>query len=377
MKKIEAKIVADSINQQGDRITTYLLTFPRFILAELNTHRVFSKNSASSRAIPFKKMVEMVETDPFIPIAWQKEHKGMQGSEYITDEKLINRCKEVWLHAKDNAVERACELHGDNWIEPENKHLLLDVTKQLCNRLLEPFMWHTVLITGTEFENFFELRCPKYIFGKATNKPKIWKSKKDAIKDFPHWETHNDLFWRTMNYSQAEIHMQALAEAMWDAMNESTPKELKAGEWHIPFGDQMDEDKIETLLHGPYRASYVRKEGDVQQAKIEIATARCARLSYMTFDGEIDYKKDLKLHDTLLKSHHMSPFEHCAKAMSDEEYYSFIKGEIPIIVQNNGEIVNRELYPQSYSKNLGTNFYGWCRNFKGFIQYRHLIENKL
>jgi thymidylate synthase ThyX len=365
MKKIEAKIVADSINPQGDRITTFLLTFPRFILAELNTHRVFSKNSASSRAIPFHKMVKMVETDPFIPIAWQKEHKGMQGSEYITDDKLINRCKEVWLHAKDNAVERACELHGDNWIEPENEHLLLDVTKQICNRLLEPFMWHTVLLTGTEFKNFFELRCPKYIFGEATHKPKIWKSKKDAIKDFPHWETHNDLFWRTMNYSQAEIHMQALAEAMWDAYNESTPKELKEGEWHIPFGDQMDEDKIETLLHGPYRASYVRKEGDVQQAKIEIATARCARLSYMTFDGEIDYEKDLKLYDTLLKSHHMSPFEHCARAMSDEEYFTFRKGDISLT-----------------RSPIGTSFYldndytsGWCRNFKGFIQYRHLIEN--
>ncbi len=367
MKKIEAKIVADSINQQGDRITTYLLTFPRFILAELNTHRVFSKNSASSRAIPFKKMVEMVETDPFIPIAWQKEHKGMQGSEYITDEKLINRCKEVWLHAKDNAVERACELHGDNWIEPENEHLLLDVTKQLCNRLLEPFMWHTVLLTGTEFKNFFELRCPVY-----ETEIGVFKSKRDALISYAEGGVManlpiTDLEWLQINSSQAEIHMQALAEAMWDAMNESTPKELKAGEWHIPFGDQMDEDKIETLLRGPYRASYVRKEGDVQQAKIEIATARCARLSYMTFDGEIDYEKDLKLYDTLLKSHHMSPFEHCAKAMG-RDYDTFIKGELTL------EKVSQNFQHYKIDREDKRNI-GWCRNFKGFIQYRHLIEN--
>lgn len=356
MKKIEAKIVADSINQQGDRITTYLLTFPRFILAELNTHRVFSKNSASSRAIPFEKMVKMVEEDPFIPIAWQFDHKGMQGIEYVTEESDfggISARNESWLSARDYAIQQAKDLNS------------MDTTKQLCNRLLEPFMWHTVLLTGTEFKNFFELRCPVY-----ETEIGVFKSKRDALISYAEGGVManlptTDLEWLQINFSQAEIHMQALAEAMWDAMNESTPKELKAGEWHIPFGDQMDEDKIETLLHGPYRASYVRKEGDVQQAKIEIATARCARLSYMTFDGEIDYEKDLKLYDTLLKSHHMSPFEHCARAMSDEEYFTFRKGDISLT-----------------RAPIGTSFYldndhtsGWCRNFKGFIQYRHLIEN--
>src|SRR5574344_280154 len=97
MKKIEAKIIADSISPQGDRITTYLLTFPRFILSELNTHRMFSKNTASSRAIPFETMVKMVEEDPFIPIAWQKDHKGMQGTEYIIDPIEVKNCIESWL----------------------------------------------------------------------------------------------------------------------------------------------------------------------------------------------------------------------------------------------------------------------------------------
>ena len=168
MKKIEAKIVADSINPQGDRITTYLLTFPRFILAELNTHRVFSKNSASSRAIPFEKMVKMVKEDPFIPIAWQKNHKGMQGNEYWTDDDTVTvdegdeyeRYTKIysaiehfitkWLEARDLAIAQSYELNR------------LGVTKQICNRLLEPFMWHTVLLTGTEFENFFNLRMPCY-----------------------------------------------------------------------------------------------------------------------------------------------------------------------------------------------------------------------
>src|SRR5690554_4529994 len=149
MTKIAAEIVADSVNEFGDRITSILCTFPRMILAELNTHRMFSRNSASSRAIPFKKMVEIVQNDPFIPIAWQKDHKGMQGTEYFT--KAESKALEsTWLLARDKAIETAKDLSKDG------------TTKQLCNRLLEPFMWHKVLITATEWENFFVQRCPQY-----------------------------------------------------------------------------------------------------------------------------------------------------------------------------------------------------------------------
>ncbi len=88
MSKISATIVADSINSQGDRLTSLLITFPRILLSEVNTHRMLSKNTSSSRAIPFNKMVEAVQNDPFIPIAWQKDHKGMQGTKYSTNYNL-------------------------------------------------------------------------------------------------------------------------------------------------------------------------------------------------------------------------------------------------------------------------------------------------
>ena len=151
MNKIEAKIIADSLNLQGNRITTFLLTYPRFIHSELMTHRMFSRNSASSRAIPFEKMVKMVEEDPFTPIAWQKEHTGMQGSEYLTDKMDIQRAEHRWLISRDNAISQSKVLADG-----------IGVTKQLCNRLLEPFMWHTTLCTFTESENFFNLRLPIY-----------------------------------------------------------------------------------------------------------------------------------------------------------------------------------------------------------------------
>jgi thymidylate synthase ThyX len=260
---IQAQIIADSKSIRGERITTFLLTFPRIILSEFNTHRMFSRNSASSRAIPFKKMVESVETNPFIPIAWQKDHKGMQGTEYFNEEEGAIKTL-LWLNARDKAVDSAKGLseHG--------------VTKQLCNRILEPYMWHTVICTATEYDNFFKLR----------------------------------------DHEAAEIHIQELARRMKEAMSNSTPKMLKVGEWHIPFSDDP-----------------------------QIATAKCARVSYTTVGSTSSnsHTADIELYNRLLESGHMSPFEHCAQVMEPERYFD-----------------------RPYS-----------RNFKGFVQYREIVEASL
>ena len=227
---ISAEVVADSLNQYGERLTTLKLVFPRYVLAELNTHRLFSKNSASSRAIPFKKMVAQVMEAPFIPIAWQKDHKGMQGSEYLNLEKS-DYAKRDWLDAKRFAVDVAQRMHKTG------------VTKQLCNRLLEPFLYHTVLLTASHFDNFFELRAPRY----KTEDGKIFKSKKDFLYDKDSKDTSNkftrpnELEWLLLNEGQADIHIMDLAEKMWDAMNESKPKQLEVGQWHLPM-IEIEED---------------------------------------------------------------------------------------------------------------------------------------
>ena len=229
MTKISAKIIADSINPQGQRITSFILTYPRMIHGELMTHRVFSRNSASSRAIPFKKMMEMVEKDPFIPIAWQKDHKGMQGTEYFTKSDLaaeefkeeipdtaIEHLTQVWLAARDNAVRHAKYANE------------IGLTKQICNRILEPFMWHTVLVTATEFDNFFELRCPKYQtpVSRSVEPQKSWKDLTEVHSNPENLERleankNNWIFKMQHSLSAAEIHIQALAEAMWDEYNKS------------------------------------------------------------------------------------------------------------------------------------------------------------
>jgi thymidylate synthase ThyX len=347
MRQISAEIIADSINNQGDRITSYILTYPRMIHSELMTHRMFSRNAASSRAIPFKKMVKNVEEEPFIPIAWQKDHKGMQGTDYHIGkdkQKLID----IWLDASKQAIKAATTLS-------EN-----EATKQLANRLLEPFLWYTVLVTATEYDNWFELRSPKYITPVSISIG-CMKSRKEVLDNHSN-PTNIDIInnlteegWWQLSKSKAEIHIQALAEAMWEARDKSLPKYLHEREWHIPFNNNIKaEEYINTHIKEFSNGDGLIK--NIENVTLKVATARAARLSYLTFNNKIDYEKDMELHDTLLKSKHMSPFEHCARAMTKEEYRLFNKG-IPYIKGKGGTTLN-----------------GWCNNFKGFIQYRYLLE---
>lgn len=365
---IKAEIVADSLSPQGDRLTSLLITFPRMILAEINTHRMLSKNTSSSRAIPFKKMVETVQENPFIPIAWQKVHKGMQGSEYLTG----NLTEYNWLKARDKAVEQAKILHG------------LDVTKQLCNRLLEPFMWTTMLITGSKegWDNFFELRAPQYRFSPDD---KLFKSKKEFIEyenAYNGFSTRrldeNQIDWLLINEGQAEIHIMDLAEKIYDAMNESTPEQLESGQWHIPFKDKISWDKCnEILLIKEFKEMVVfgqtqrKVPNDIQELQVKISTAMAARTSYTVVgdEKEINYEKMIELHDRLIEMRHDSPLEHCARAMSDEEYYSFLKGSF------SDEYIYRPYEtPEISLENSDKSKLGWCYNTKGFISYRYIVD---
>lgn len=357
---IKSEIVAHSLSPQGDELISVLCTFPRIILAEVNTHRMLSKNTSSSRAIPFKKMLEAIDVNPFVPIAWQKEHSGMQGTEYHTDEYIVKELESMWVDAKDSAVHMA-ETIGNE-----------DVTKQICNRLLEPFMWTTMLITGSRegWDNFFHLRCPTYVIPFAKI-PKVYKSKKDCITENEGMTAHQSgNFWFSINKGQAEIHMMALAEAIWDSVNESTPKQLKSGDWHIPFENKIVEKDVDSYLKG---VMDIRKDGFwgnelIQQTKVEISTAMAARTSY-TMVGEektFDLEKMIGLHDRLIKQTppHSSPLEHCAQAMTDDEHFEFRRGKL-------FEDTDTGLLMPADNDSAG-----WCFNLKGFISYRYIIDKQ-
>jgi len=307
-RHITSEIVADSIGPEGNRITSFVVQIPRIVLAEFNTHRMLSRNSASSRAIPFKTKIESMfegaNASLFMPLAWQKDHKGMQGSEYfagIDVETLDNK----WIELGEILREYA------EWFSA------FGVTKQICNRVLELHSHQTIIVTASEWQNFFALRA------------------------------HN----------AAEIHIQKLAYKMLESYNSSTPKILKEGEWHIPFGDQLDENRLIEYLQ---KESVASDEG-IQELKIKIATARCARVSYLNYEGTDDYEKDVKLHDQLIgPPFHASPFEHCARTMTYSEYLGHH------LSQGKNDPFDGDV----------KHYFGVCGNFKGFIQYRKMFKEE-
>lgn len=329
------EIIADSVNQFGNRIVTPAIVFPRIVLSEFNTHKMISKNSASSRAIPPEKMLRAVKENPFIPLRWQKEHTGMQGFEYYTSEEVAElRLVEDWLEDRDHSVMIAERLG-------EKK-----VTKQIINRLLERYMWHKVVCTATEWENFFALRA------------------------------HQD----------AEIHIQKIAFMMIDAFNEHEPKKLSGGEWHVPYGDRMDEGKLAELFETGFEHNpgFIIGASNIVNAKIKIATARSARTSYTVIgeEGKPDnYGADIKLHDVrLIPPGHNSPMEHANRAMTEEEFETFSKTIV----------IPRDQFEEYKSKNplrwyqvmhvskkeIVITEFGWCQNMRGFIPYRYMIPNE-
>jgi thymidylate synthase ThyX len=164
---IKADILLDSINESDNRLTTWLLTYPRFIHAEFNTHRMFSRNASSSRAIPIKKMIEAVKNEPAMPVFWGKNQSGMQAAEELDDtihsevrwKKLSEQSACTLPMSKREAAKTDWLVARDRAIETVEKLSNLGLHKQLANRLLEPWMHITVVMSTTEMENFFALRA--------------------------------------------------------------------------------------------------------------------------------------------------------------------------------------------------------------------------
>jgi hypothetical protein len=264
MSMPSAKIILDSVSPEGIRLTTVHMRYWRAIHAELMTHRVFSRNARSSRAVPISRMIEEVRTDPFIPQHWGKNQKGMQATEECNEPVSIYSPhigrfeldrRESWLWARDQAVDAAVGFADAGY------------HKQLVNRLLEPFMWIDTLVTSTDWANFYHLRL----------------------------------------HSDAEPHMIDLARATRAAMDDSVPKRLQPGEWHLPYVTQVDWLDL-CGGHGGF------PKDDAIDWLRKISVARCARISYTPFDGRADFQAELERHDKLVVSDplHASPAEHQA-----------------------------------------------------------------
>lgn len=239
-----AKVILHSVSEEGKQIVTFELTYPRFIHGEVMTHRVFSRNAMSSRAIPVAKMIEQVRTNPAMPVHWGANQSGMQAKSEVEDKVEAVR---LWTAAANMATLVAVAMTD------------IGLHKQIANRILEPFQWMRTIVTSTEWDNFFELRA------------------------------HPD----------AQPEFQDLAYRMQAVLENSKPVLRKFGEWHLPYLTDNEAYGGDTPL-------------DILQ---KCSAARCARVSYLTHDGQNpSQEKDIALFDRLAASRplHASPLEHIA-----------------------------------------------------------------
>lgn len=263
---IQAKVIADSIGPKSRRLTTLEVEMPRFILAQFNTHRQFSRNAASSRAIPLKHRIASILEDPVIPVRWGKNKPGMQAEEEIDQTVQVPfegtayhlSAEEAWIAARNMAIQYAQHLDK------------IGVHKEIVNRVLEPYAFVKAVVTSTQYDNFFSLR----------------------------------------RHPDAQPEIKALADAMYDAMQDSTPRPLQPGQWHLPYvtdEEQAYASSSENIQHDPIPLSFT----DLIKASV----ARCARVSYLTHDGQKPaMEADLALYDRLvgMVPLHASPAEHQA-----------------------------------------------------------------
>lgn len=249
---MQVKIIADSISPSGVRLTTMQLKYQRFFHSEVMTHRVFSRNASSSRAIPVAKVLEQVRNDPATPVEWGKNQAGMQARENFTSLDDVHKCQTLWLDAATQVAGIAEEMAR------------FGLHKQIVNRILEPFQYIHVVVTSTEWDNFF------------------------ALRDHP----------------DAQPEIRELAKLMKEAYNASKPKKLLIGQWHLPYITEDDR-------HLPIN----------DQKKV--SAARCCRVSYVKHDGfRAEVQEDIILHDKLVTANppHMSPVEHQAQCSEGDEW---------------------------------------------------------
>lgn len=260
---ISAKVIEHSQSPSGIDLITLQLQYPRFIHAEFLTHRVFSRNASSSRAIPIEKSIELIKQDIAMPIHWGLNQPGMQATKHVDLDKA-EKATRIWNDAAKLAIEKAEEL------------MRLGIHKQVVNRILEPFSHISVIVTSTEWENFFNLRID----------------------------------------SGAQPMTQALAVEMLKVIHQSTPRVVPikiaySEGWHLPYVTEEE------------RSSY---SIDILP---KISAARCARVSYLTHDGAMpDVEKDIALFDKLVKSKpvHASPVEHQAYPLPDDRFCKNFRG---------------------------------------------------
>lgn len=318
MTTISAQCIAKSQHADAPQhvLSTLLCRYPRWIHAEVMTHRMFSRNASSSRAVPVAKLIEDILRDPAAPMFWGKNQKGMQAGEEHRATIGLNKeepsgsrhsatlsREEAWLSAMNDAV---------SWAK---LFATAGYHKQIVNRLLEPFSHITVVISATEWSNFL------------------------ALRDHP----------------DAEPHIQLLAQRIREAIDGTEARILQPGRWHLPFVSDEEQKGIfdEATVGGSAGPRQYEEALDLAR---KLSAARCASTSYKTVDGfDMTLERAVALHDKLVSEVplHASPMEHQAQA--DRCAHHDMSGHLPQFHWEN---------PSQH------------RNFRGFRQYRAMLPGE-
>lgn len=379
------------------KMISFLVDFPTVLLAELRTHRIliqgslyehselvdFNLSANSARAIPANKYLQKILDNPFIPI-WTGKQSGMSGS--VVTNKQLEEANHLWLEHLQS------DLHDAGTAQFVEDLIELGIHKQNANRLLAPYAYTTCIISGTEWDNFFELRCPKY---KMVHNGKIYFSKKEAIRDNPtgknietgeNWSDitlwdDNDWLDGDMcsNISSAQPEFQVIAEMLYDLYQEANWKESK---YHIPFEDEID-NIIQKYQDngGDMTVVYDRDAEDLDEEwatlSMKISASMCAKLSYNTQDNEDILEKHLERANMLIEHKHAEPFSHQAIAMDNEACQVFTKSYLTKNKPNsiNGSLIDIRGTVERYKGLYKVTEQGICYNLKGFISQRYALEN--
>jgi len=301
--EIESKLILTSKNAvTGVNLYTFVLTYPRMILAEVNTHRMLSRNAASSRAIPAKKQRKQVLDDPFVPVRVGQNQKGMQaGAELRGWNRFI--VENTWKVARYPNVLAS-------WIlEKMGAH------KQAANRIIEPWTYTQQVMTCTDLKNFFKLR----------NHPDAEPHFQIIAKQMQAQVEYVDRLFGAISFEQGDA-----VDRRLDRVNPSlgvfTVQSLRPGEWHMPFVDtpeiaELIKDKQTVNADASVTATYTIGDIDWRDLK-QVSTARCARVSYFLPENgqRSDAGRDIQLCGRLSGSGHWSPFEHVATPTETADY---------------------------------------------------------
>lgn len=286
---VDVKLLQHSCSPDGISMYSFEVEIPRIILAEWNTHGMLNTNAQSSRAVPTKKLIEEVRRNPYMPSYWGRNQKGMQAYEECNEPVKGDSREAFW----DICVQTNCVFAEA--FEEAGYH------KQIANRVIEPYSHTKLVVSGTEWNNFFNLRI------------------------------HKD----------AEPNIREMAVQIYKLIHQSQGEYINNGEWHLPYISRYRQE-------GRMKYLFDQQEVSLEEA-LRISLACVAQVSYRTLNTDPEIIE--RIHNNLFPSNgdpiHGSPAQHLATPFKE--------------IQCKGDWQEGETHRDRDGYSWSAQLRGWCQ----------------